>query len=239
MLLTYGVAFPAKILDVGCGRGNFLKASKQLGFECCGIEIDEFGSLDLGKDIIFLRGHLEDLPIQEGTFDAVSIWHVLEHTLNPAAAIKKAAQVLRPGGIIAIAVPNFGSFQSYVFGGYWFHLDLPRHVYHFSKDALVSKLREHNLEPIKISTASIGQNCFGFIQSSLNLLFPAGMANLLFKRLKNRGAISTGSACICKLALLGNMIAVALLLPLALLENLFSVLLGKGATLVIYARKKA
>ena len=66
----------------------------------------------------------------ESTFSGVVLWHSLEHMGRPREIVTEAARLLRPGGILFVAIPNYGSLQSAVFGDDWIHLDLPRHLVH-------------------------------------------------------------------------------------------------------------
>src|SRR5581483_10181836 len=109
------------VLDVGCGRGLFLRALHAHGFVAVGTELPGFDFPPGHAGVHFFHAPAEALPFADAAFDAVSIWHVLEHTTDPAAALRAAARVLRPGGVLALAVPNFGSRQARWFGRHWFH----------------------------------------------------------------------------------------------------------------------
>jgi SAM-dependent methyltransferase len=220
-----------KILDIGCGRGNLLKILKQMGCDCYGIERTEFPTDKHSQDIHIHRDNLEDINFAEGFFDAVIIWHVLEHINDPLSLIQETARILRPGGMLAIAVPNFDSSQARIFRESWFHLDLPRHRYHFTPDTLLRCLNKNGFDSIGRRTFSLEQNPFGFIQSFFNKIIPFTGPNRFYSLLKNMQGPSSAISFILWAIL------TILVFPFALLEYLISGLLGKGATFIIYAKK--
>ncbi len=220
-----------RILDIGCGRGNLLKILKQKGFDCYGIERANFPKNDEAENIHLYRQKIEDVGFSENFFDVVLIWHVLEHTDDPISMIRETARILRPGGLLAIAVPNFGSFQARMFRESWFHLDLPRHVHHFTKDVLIGFLKDNGFDIIRNHTFSIEQNLFGFIQSFFNKIVPFAKPNQFYSLLKKRQNFSSTCSFLLWTAL------AILIVPLALFEYLISGVLGRGATVIIYAKK--
>lgn len=134
-----------KILDVGCGRGDFLKSLKDLGWNVYGIDISENAvnaAKSSGLGNIFLFGDLRDAQFNNEMFDCVSFRHSLEHLFNPTETLTEAFRILKGGGTVLISVPNFGSLQSRIFGKYWFGVDAPRHLYHFSRPVIV-RILEH------------------------------------------------------------------------------------------------
>jgi 2-polyprenyl-3-methyl-5-hydroxy-6-metoxy-1,4-benzoquinol methylase len=220
-----------RILDIGCGRGNLLKIMKGMGCDCHGTERTEFPMDDHSQGIHIHRENLEDIVFAEGFFDAVVIWHVLEHIDNPISMIQETARILRPGGMLVVAVPNFGSFQAGIFRESWFHLDLPRHRHHFTPDILLSCLSKNGFGIIDQHTFSIEQNPFGFIQSLYNKIMPITEPNRFYSLLKNMKGPSAVISFLLWLVL------TIFVFPFALLEYLISGLLGKGATFIVYAKK--
>jgi 2-polyprenyl-3-methyl-5-hydroxy-6-metoxy-1,4-benzoquinol methylase len=220
-----------RIVDVGCGRGGFLKYLHGRGYDCVGLEIPSFPLPPSSPGLTFLHASLEEAPIAPASVDAISIWHVLEHIPLPGQVVRRAAELLRPGGVLAVAVPNFGSAQRALFGRHWFHLDLPRHLHHFDREALGRVLGDAGLEVVSTSTASIDQNYFGFMQSALNALFPS-RPNRLYSLLKKQTTGPRTPAFDLMQLALG-----AALFPASLLENALALPFGRGATLVTYARK--
>jgi SAM-dependent methyltransferase len=220
-----------RILDIGCGRGNLLKILKQKGFDCYGIERANFPRNDEADNIHMYRQKIEDVGFSENFFDVVLIWHVLEHIDDPISMIRETTRILRPGGLLAIAVPNFGCNQARFFRGSWFHLDLPRHAHHFTKDVLLGFLKDNGFNIIRNHTFSIEQNLFGFIQSFFNKIVPFAKPNQFYSLLKKRQNFSSTFSFLLWTAL------AILIFPLAFFEYLISGVLGRGATIIIYAKK--
>ena len=224
----------APILDVGCGRGEFLKELSRQGMNCWGTDIADFKQLESTPGIRFFQGPLTSAPFEAASFEAVSIWHVLEHTPDATQVLSQIKKILKPGGVLAIAVPHFESFQSKLFRGHWFHLDLPRHLFHFSKKTLLELLKERDLEILKVSTQSWEQNLYGFVQSSLNVLMGNRYPNHLYSLLKSGNPTLSQSKRL--VYLVAYLPLVLILIVFGILENLFSISLGRGATLIVYAR---
>ncbi len=219
-----------KMLDVGPGRGAFLASMGLLGVECYGVERAEFPQND---DLPFTlyRGDLKDLSLPLGSFDAVTMWHVLEHLENPREMIEQAVLLLKPGALLLVAVPNFSSWQSRWFGSSWFHLDVPRHLHHFSADWLTRQFDSIGVVEKVATLPTVEQSLFGFIQSFQNMVLPGVAPNKLYKLLQRRKG-SCDLVLLFFLTLFG-----AILLPFACVEHVFSALSGHNASIVLTVKK--
>jgi SAM-dependent methyltransferase len=156
---------PARLLDVGCGAGDLAAVFKRHGFDVCGVEPSAAAASHAAAGGVDVHcGVLADAPWAPASFDAIVFNHSLEHIPDPGEAIEQAAQLLRPGGLLAIAVPNFGSWHRRVFGSAWFQLDLPRHLQHFDQDSLLALLRDRGLEPVAVEAASMRPSLLGSLQ---------------------------------------------------------------------------
>lgn len=97
-----------QILDVGSGGGEFAYLLKTLGHDVQGVEPNKgyagYAAAQYGLDIT--RGFIGDVPLPEGGFDLITIWHVLEHTEDPGAVLRQLRGALRPGGTLVVEVPN-------------------------------------------------------------------------------------------------------------------------------------
>jgi len=128
-----------KLLDVGCGNGAFLFFMKDLGWDVYGVEPNE-NSVRYAHDELGLRnvkkGMLLDQAYKEQQFDVVTLWHALEHMPNPREVLQEIHRILRPDGLLLIAVPNIQSYAAKRFKDLWYALDAPRHLIHFSPDTL-------------------------------------------------------------------------------------------------------
>jgi 2-polyprenyl-3-methyl-5-hydroxy-6-metoxy-1,4-benzoquinol methylase len=222
---------PIKVLDVGCGRANLLCSLKEYGCECHGTERSKFpADIDLIGIKIF-KGSVAEGEYNDGFFDAVSIWHVLEHLDQPFETLDEVARITRTNGIIVIAVPNFSSLQSTWFKSDWFHLDLPRHLYHFDAENLCQVLRQKGYAIESISTTSLEQNIFGFVQSFMNKLKYLGKSNEFYKLIQKRSGLKQ------TLKLILWLIIAILILPFAVIEFVISCILARGACAIVYAHK--
>lgn len=100
-------ASSGRLLDVGTGDGRFLATAQQAGYEVTGTEVSKAGATyaqERGFDVHL--GQITDLALPEISFDVATIWHVLEHVPEPRAVLRKVHALLRPGGILTVAVPN-------------------------------------------------------------------------------------------------------------------------------------
>lgn len=164
-----------RVLDVGCGSGLFLAALAKRGFECHGTEFSDETAIR-ARALPGLRIHagpIDDETYEAGSFDLISVWHVLEHLGDPDELLRHSARWLRPGGALMLAVPNIDSWQARLFRGAWFHLDPPRHFFHFGPGSLTAALAAAGFRVERMRHLSWEQNLYGVIQSALNSLgFP-------------------------------------------------------------------
>ncbi|HPA06597.1 MAG TPA: class I SAM-dependent methyltransferase [Candidatus Hydrogenedentes bacterium] len=162
----------ARVLDVGCGNGGFLRALHALGsFELHGVELPG-PAADRTSRHPFIRlktGTLEASDFPAASLDAVTLFHVLEHLDNPRAVLDMAVHFLRPGGFLMISFPNIDSLQARLFRANWFHLDPPRHLCFLPPAAFRKQAEARGLRILGERYFSPEQNPYGFQQSVLNL----------------------------------------------------------------------
>jgi 2-polyprenyl-3-methyl-5-hydroxy-6-metoxy-1,4-benzoquinol methylase len=100
-----------KLLDVGTGDGHFLRVCRAAGYEAAGTEVSDAGAAYARKNGFDVHlGQLTDIDLPPKGFDIITIWHVLEHVPEPSAVLRKAISLLRPRGILVLAVPNEENF---------------------------------------------------------------------------------------------------------------------------------
>lgn len=222
-----------RVLDIGCGRAILLRKLQALGCECTGTEIPEFSFPEGEAEIRFINGHLAEIGFEAEYFDAVTIWNVLEHTSDPAATVREIARILKPGGVFAVAVPNFGSLQRRAFNAHWFHLDLPRHTHHFTPSRLQELLQQCGMETLSVETGAPEQELFGFVQSWQNASLSRRRPNRLYELLKSGKEKPLAKKM--ELLLLAAFAGVSL--PAGLLQAGAATARNDGVILTIFARK--
>jgi SAM-dependent methyltransferase len=159
---------PGRLLDVGCGRGDLAEWFGARGWQVAGVEPAEQAARQAaGRGIDVHIGTLDDARFAPGSFDAVTFNHALEHVPDPLVTLRQTAELLRPGGLVAISVPNFGAWQRRTFGASWFPLDLPRHLQHFDRNTLPRMAREAGLEACDVRTSSLVAGFLASVQYKL------------------------------------------------------------------------
>jgi SAM-dependent methyltransferase len=132
-----------KLADVGCGDGERAGWYRNRGFEVYGVETSEQAVKNaqaLGVDA--RQGTLPDAGYPDNFFDVVVMAHALEHTHSPGVYLREAFRILKPGGLLAVAVPNIESHSANVFKSCWRLLMPPLHLYHFSVPTLTRFLSQ-------------------------------------------------------------------------------------------------
>jgi 2-polyprenyl-3-methyl-5-hydroxy-6-metoxy-1,4-benzoquinol methylase len=136
-----------KILDVGAGVGAFLDTMKRKHWDVVGVEPDE-GARQHAKSDFGIELNETSLfwDLQPGSFDAITMWHVLEHVHQLHPYIEQLKSLLKPQGKIFIAVPNYQSLDSNIYKLYWAAYDVPRHLYHFTPKAMQALMQQHGMK---------------------------------------------------------------------------------------------
>jgi 2-polyprenyl-3-methyl-5-hydroxy-6-metoxy-1,4-benzoquinol methylase len=137
------------LLDVGCGTGAFLNAMQQQGWKVSGIEPDP----DARARARSLYGINVAAPdklseLAPASFDAITLWHVLEHVHDLHAYMNQLHSLLKKDGRLFIAVPNYLSVDAEVYRLDWAAYDVPRHLYHFTPTAIRTLLEQHHFSLI-------------------------------------------------------------------------------------------
>lgn len=180
---------PGILLDVGCAAGDFLAFVKQhYGWQVRGVEVSEYAARlareTYGLDVY--TGTLEQACLPENSVDVVTMWDVLEHLHDPSGTLGELRRILKPGGLLALRLPNADSLDARIFGRYWSGLDAPRHLYVFSKANIRAMLTQQGYEVVMM-TSKYG-SYLGFILSlrffmvgkQVNASFRNAMIGLLY-----------------------------------------------------------
>jgi 2-polyprenyl-3-methyl-5-hydroxy-6-metoxy-1,4-benzoquinol methylase len=126
-----------KLLDIGCGRGDYLVEMKKIGWNIFGVETGYAGVLTAQKKgVDVFHGSIVDAPFSGKMFDFIRMEDVLEHLPNPLETMIILHNLLKDNGKVRITVPNLDSFTFKLFGTYWFPLETPRHLYMYSPRAI-------------------------------------------------------------------------------------------------------
>ncbi len=185
------------LLDVGCGAGFFVREATGGGFTAQGVEFSqeavEFGKSQGTERIA--EGDFLQTEFPGRSFDIITLWHVLEHLPRPVEILDKIRGLLAPEGILVIAVPNFESLQARVFRGRWYHLEVPRHLYHFTPGSLRKLLEGRGFGVKAEYHRSPEHNWAGILGSLMPLVSPNGsLAGNAVRRLAGRPAARAAAA---------------------------------------------
>jgi 2-polyprenyl-3-methyl-5-hydroxy-6-metoxy-1,4-benzoquinol methylase len=219
-----GGAGPA--LDVGCGGGLFLGMLRREGVEVAGLDLSPRAAAVAwsAQGVPALAGELANCPLRPATFAVVTMFHVLEHLLDPLAQLRTAHGLLRPGGRLVVQVPNAACWQFLLLGENWSGLDVPRHLVNFRPRDLENLLDAAGFEVVRRKFFSLRDNPAGLATSVWPWLDP--MARRV------RRVEESPRAKLAKDLL--YMAVVAAALPFTALEAACRA----GATIMVEARKK-
>jgi predicted SAM-dependent methyltransferase len=210
------------LLDVGAGRGRFVAYAREHGWDARGIEPSGRSSAP-NVDAVAL----EDAVVEPGSVGAITLWHVLEHVEDPAAALARLHGWLRPGGTLLVGVPNLDSLQARIAGPHWYHLDLPRHRTHFTATGVQRLLERTGFRVQDTEHVLLEHNPFGLWQSALNRVTPT--PSWLFHALKRNARVRAADAVPTALALP--------LVPVALAGEALAGLAGRGGSVAVRASR--
>ena len=163
-LLSFVPAMPqvmqkGRILDIGCGSGDTLALLSGLGWETYGMDIDKraiAAAKRRGLTHVKLGTYKDLKTYPDNFFDAIRLYHVIEHLDDPNFCLTLAHKKLKKGGQIIIGTPNVSSLVAKIFRDRWYNLDAPRHLYLFSPKTLTKLVKTNELKNIKISFSSAG-----------------------------------------------------------------------------------
>jgi 2-polyprenyl-3-methyl-5-hydroxy-6-metoxy-1,4-benzoquinol methylase len=147
----FPAAAGAKLLDIGCGTGAFLKAARDAGFKVTGIEPSWFSSRwarkNLGLDVLTTATE-KFRPLAK--YDVVTCLHTIEHLANPLKAVERIASFCSKDGIILVATPNLGCEVARRLGADWKAVGPADHLFLFDRDTLEKTLRRAKMEVLEI-----------------------------------------------------------------------------------------
>jgi SAM-dependent methyltransferase len=151
-----GQATPGRLLDVGCGNGQFLNKMHTRGWEVCGVDFDP-KAVENARQLYKLdvrAGSLADQHFPDSSFDAVTANHVIEHLPDPVAFLGEARRIVKPGGCLIVTTPNNQGLGHQMFQAHWYGIDPPRHVLVHSPMSLAECARRAGCSPVTVQTTA-------------------------------------------------------------------------------------
>ncbi len=168
---------PRRVLDIGCAAGYFLSVMQEEGWEVTGLEPSDAiriqAERELGPDNV--RGSLLGIndDLEEGKFDLVTFWDVIEHIPDPRAALIRARQLLAPGGFLIVETQDVESRAEKILGKKWQHYKHAEHIYHFNKKTLTRLLDEAGFTTLENSGRFGGKYVtFSFVAERVGRIHP-------------------------------------------------------------------
>ncbi len=213
------------LLDFGCGKGQFGNLAQENGWLVKAVETSpdraayarNIYGLDVNTEF-YTSGSIFNIQ-----FDVLTLFHVLEHLPHPGALLEQLVKNnVSNNGIVVVEVPNVNSWQSAIAKENWIHLDVPRHLHHFSPERLEILFLETNLKPLKITYFSFHLGVLGMVDS---LLKKGGYKKNIIYELKNKKSKTL-------------ILMIALLLPIAFFMERLASLFGKGGIIRMYLVRK-
>jgi SAM-dependent methyltransferase len=159
------------ILDIGCSSGAFLGTLKGGDWKLYGIEMEastaEKAKAATGAEVFV--GEALDAPFPAESFDVITGFDLLEHVYHPRQFLAKVQQWLKPGGIVYFGIPNIDAWEARILGTYWYGLELPRHLSHFSPRSLRHVMISLGFEEVNLITprTSYIEHSAGYIRSEI------------------------------------------------------------------------
>jgi 2-polyprenyl-3-methyl-5-hydroxy-6-metoxy-1,4-benzoquinol methylase len=147
---------PPSYLDVGCSTGFVVEAARQHGWHACGIDLNASAiAFGRGRGLNLRVAALDDPAFATGSFDAISLFDVLEHLLHPAATLQRCLELLRPGGIIYLYVPNYDSASRLLLGADAHFIWPTHHLNYYTPTTLADLLERHGLQVELVQTEGL------------------------------------------------------------------------------------
>lgn len=174
LINSFSASKEKSLLDIGCGTGDFIKVAQKKGWQVLGIEPNEraraLANQKTNNCVLDTDGLL---GLKPQSFDAITLWHVLEHLPDFKEQIAICKKLLKPGGRLVVAVPNFKSYDAKHYGKFWAAYDAPRHLWHFSKPSIQKIMLESGLNVDRILPLSFD----AFYVSLLSEKYKSGWMN--------------------------------------------------------------
>ncbi len=155
-----GMAYPpyagqGRLLDFGCGAGAFVARMRVAGWDAEGMDLSpEAARVAREAGLTVHESTLPGADLSPASYDAVTLWHALEHVPSPLATLRAVRDLLRPGGWMLAGGPRIDALAARWFGSAWFGYDLPRHLTHFTTETLARHIEKAGLEVVHVRSRS-------------------------------------------------------------------------------------
>ncbi|MDD5543130.1 MAG: class I SAM-dependent methyltransferase [Acidobacteriia bacterium] len=227
-----------RLLDVGAGDGRFVLEMASRGWDAYGCEPAVVGQAQAKKSGIgdrIIYGTVETLPDTAPPYDVITMWHALEHVENPVDLLQTLQKHLTPRGRILISVPNHAGWVVQWFGAKSFHLDVPRHRFHFSPKSLSALLTRCGYQVNRISHFSLEYSPFGWWQTLLNA---CGLEhNGLYRWLKRGGKLTRRTGAARAGAAVATLLLSVIFVPLSFVLSTVEAFVRRGMIITVSAEK--
>ena len=142
------------LLDLGCSSGGFLASLKGPSWNLFGVEMSQAVAeqAETKSGATVFVGDILDAPFPPASFDAITCFHVFEHLYQPAEVLNRVSEWLKPDGVFYAMMPNIDSAGASIFRSYWYALEVPRHLYHFSPVSLRRLGTLTGLQDVSVTT---------------------------------------------------------------------------------------
>lgn len=145
-LATKGLT-TGKLLDIGCGVGDFLHSAEAHGWQCIGVEpSEEAKAIASQRTTANILSSIEQESLPDESFDVITMWHVLEHVDDLRWQVAQLQRLIKPNGRIVIALPNYKSYDGQYYKEHWAAYDVPRHLNHFNRTTISKILKTNDLK---------------------------------------------------------------------------------------------
>jgi len=226
-----------RLLDVGSGDGAFVHHMAGHGWDATGLDFSPAASELAARRGLrgrYLMGSLADHDLPLRSFDAVTMWQVLEHIGEPVAMMRHVRALLRPGGLLVASVPNIDGLSATLTGERWWGLDVPRHLVHYAPATLRRVIADAGLHVVDVRHFSLQYDPYALLHSSLDWAFTR--RHFLSDLAKQQVAGSMGPLeygyNVAALAVLAPVLA-----PLALLATTAGAACRRGGFIEVIARR--
>lgn len=145
---------PGKLLEIGCGAGDYIVLMRNLGWDVMGVETDPV-ACQCAREMDALNVHegtLVSAAYKDNSFDAIVMNHVFEHVHDPVALLKECRRIIKPNGNVVVVTPNIESWGHSKFQENWRGLEPPRHIHIFSPKTMVKAARLAGFQNMEVRT---------------------------------------------------------------------------------------